>query len=136
VALGTDVGGGTGFGILKEGLQAYLAQRLAPNGRMLKAEELLYLGTKAGAEALGLGSETGDFRVGKAADFVYLRPPAQSPLAAVMRNAPSEEGMLAAILTLATAETVRETWVQGDCVFDVGQVANLRPIANRPEDGQ
>jgi guanine deaminase len=136
VALGTDVGGGTGFGILKEGLQAYLAQRLAPNGRMLKAEELLYLGTKAGAEALGLGSETGDFRVGKAADFVYLRPPEQSPLAAVMRNAPSEEGMLAAILTLATAETVRETWVQGDCVFDVGQVANLRPIANRPEDGQ
>ena len=28
-ALGTDVGGGTGFGMLKEGLQAYLMQRVA-----------------------------------------------------------------------------------------------------------
>jgi guanine deaminase len=136
VALGTDVGGGTGFGVLKEGLQAYLTQRLAPGGRMLTAAELLYLGTRAGADALGLGGEIGDFSVGKAADFVYLRPPERSPLAAVMRNAPSEERMLAAILTLATADTVRETWVGGDCVFDVGRVANLRPIANRPEDGQ
>ncbi len=29
-ALGTDVGGGTGFGMLKEALQAYLMQRVAP----------------------------------------------------------------------------------------------------------
>jgi guanine deaminase len=117
VALGTDVGGGTGFGILKEGLQAYLTQRLAPGGRMLTAAELLYLGTKAGAEALGLGDETGDFETGKAADFVHLRPPEQSPLAAVMRNAPSGEALLAAILTLGGTESVRETWVGGDCVY-------------------
>src|SRR5262249_7420228 len=31
-ALGTDVGGGTGFGLLKEGLQAYLMQRITPDG--------------------------------------------------------------------------------------------------------
>ena len=116
VALGTDVGGGTGFGILKEGLQAYLTQRLAPEGRLLTAAELLYLGTRAGADALGMGDEIGDFGVGKAADFVYLRPPERSPLAAVLRNAPSAERMLAAILTLAGAESVRETWVGGDCV--------------------
>jgi guanine deaminase len=117
VALGTDVGGGTGFGILKEGLQAYLTQRLAPGGRMLTAAELLYLGSKAGAEALRLGDTIGDFTPGKAADFVYLRAPERSPLAAVMRNAPSEERMLGAILTLAGAESVRETWVGGDCVY-------------------
>ena len=29
-ALGTDVGGGIGFGMMKEGLHAYLMQRLAP----------------------------------------------------------------------------------------------------------
>lgn len=117
VALGTDVGGGTGFGILKEGLQAYLTQRLVSGGRMLTASELLYLGTKAGAEALGLGDVTGDFETGKAADFVYLRPPERSPLAAVMRNAPSGERLLAAVLTLAGAESIRETWVGGDCVY-------------------
>jgi guanine deaminase len=113
VALGTDVGGGTGFGILKEGLQAYLAQRLAAGGRLLTAAELLYLGTRAGADALGLGDEIGDFSAGKAADFIYLRPPERSPLAAVLRNAPSGERMLAAILTLAGSESVRETWVGG-----------------------
>lgn len=84
---------------------------------MLTAAELLYLGTNAGAEALSLGGTAGDFTAGKAADFVYLRPPERSPLAAVMRNAPSQERMLAAILTLAGAESVRETWVGGDCVF-------------------
>ena len=47
---------------------------------------LLYLATLAGAEALALGEETGDFRAGKAADFVYLRPPADSPLAAVLER--------------------------------------------------
>jgi guanine deaminase len=119
VALGTDVGGGTGFGILKEGLQAYLTQRLAPGGRSLSAAELLYLGTRAGADALGLGHEIGDFSAGKAADFVYLRPPERGPLAAVLRNAPSAERMLAAILTLAGAESVRETWVGGDCVHKI-----------------
>ena len=90
-ALGTDVGGGTGFGMLKEGLQAYLLQRIAPDGVLLDAGHLLYLATLAGAEALGLSHETGDFRAGKSADFVYLRPPADSPLAAVLEREQSPE---------------------------------------------
>src|SRR6185312_16228514 len=79
IALGTDVGGGTGFGILKEALQAYLLQRIAPDGALLDAAQMLYLATRAGAEALGLESEIGDFEPGKAADIVYLKPPADSP---------------------------------------------------------
>ena len=47
-ALGTDVGGGTGFGMLKEGLQAYLMQRLANgSGAALLTAHLLYLVTRA-----------------------------------------------------------------------------------------
>jgi guanine deaminase len=115
-ALGTDVGGGTGFGMLKEGLQAYLLQRLAPDGMVLDAGHLLYLATLAGAEALGLGDEAGDFRAGKSADFVYLRPPAASPLAAVLEREQSPEQALAAIFTLASAETVREVRVEGSVV--------------------
>jgi len=116
-ALGTDVGGGTGFGLLKEGLQAYLLQRIAPDGMLLDAGHLLYLATLAGAEALGLSGETGDFRTGKFADFVYLRPPADSPLAAVLERAQSPERVLAAIFTLAGAESVREVRVEGSIVF-------------------
>ncbi len=116
-ALGTDVGGGTGFGMLKEGLQAYLLQRLASDGMTLNAGHLLYLSTRAGAEALGLADQIGDFGPGKSADYLYLRPPTASPLAAVMRNAQNSERLLASIFTLAGAECVQEVYVQGDIVY-------------------
>jgi len=112
-ALGSDVGGGTGFGMLKEGLQAYLLQRLAPEGFPLAAEHLLYLATLAGAEALGLEGEIGDFTPGKSADLVYVHAPEASPLAAVMRNAPSAGHLLSAIFTLADSSCIARTWVEG-----------------------
>jgi len=116
-ALGTDVGGGTGFGMLKEGLQAYLLQRLAPDGVLLSPGHLLYLATRAGAEALGLDEEIGDFSPGKAADMVYLRPPEGSPLAAVTEQASDAERILAALFTLGGAESVREVRVEGAAVY-------------------
>ena len=116
-ALGTDVGGGTGFGLLKEGLQAYMLQRVIPDGMLLTSAHLLYLTTRAGAEVLGLSGETGDFGIGKSADFVYLKPPANSSLAAVLEREQSLESMLSAIFTLAGAESVREVRVEGSVVY-------------------
>ena len=116
-ALGTDVGGGTGFGMLKEALQAYLMQRVAPHGFVLDSAHLLYLATRAGAEALGLSHEIGDFHPGKAADFVYLRPVAGSPLAAIAGESENPERVLSAIFTLAGQETVHEVRVQGTVVY-------------------
>jgi guanine deaminase len=122
VALGSDVGAGTGFGILKEGLQAYLMQRLTPEGFPLTPAHLLYLATRAGAEALGMGGEIGDFSVGKAADCVYLRPPAPSPLASIAASGASRVGdadhVLGAVFTLAGIESVREVRVEGDVVYE------------------
>ncbi|HWX55762.1 MAG TPA: guanine deaminase [Verrucomicrobiae bacterium] len=116
-AMGTDVGAGTGFGLLKEGLQAYMMQRLAPEGFPLGPAHLLYLATRAGAEALGLETKIGDFQPGKAADFVYLRPPRHSPLAVVSAHANSPEHLLAALFTLAGAESVCEVCVEGVPVY-------------------
>jgi guanine deaminase len=116
VALGTDVGGGTGFGLLKEALQAYLLQRLAPEGALLDAAQMLYLATRAGADAIGLENETGDFQPGKAADVVYIRPPSDSPLSAVLERTETPEQVLAAIFTLAGAESVQEVRVEGSIV--------------------
>jgi guanine deaminase len=116
VALGTDVGGGTGPGMLKEGLQAYLMQRVAPEGVMLDAARLLYLSTLAGAEALGLAHEIGSLCPGKSADFVYLRPPAGSALDTVLQHAAAPEDVLAALFTLGGAESVREVRVEGTVV--------------------
>jgi guanine deaminase len=116
-ALGTDVGGGTGFGMMKEALQCYLQQRVARESFTLTPSQMLYLATRAGAEALALGDETGDFSAGKAADLVYLRAPAGSVLASVLNEAESPDRMLGALFTMAGAESVVEVQVAGDVVF-------------------
>ena len=116
-ALGTDVGGGLGFGMLKEGLQAYLMQRLSPDPQGLDAARLLYMATRAGAAAMGLETEIGDFKPGKAADFVYLRAQEGSVLEAAVRHASDPAQALAAVFTLAGAESVCEVRVEGDVVF-------------------
>jgi guanine deaminase len=117
-ALGTDVAGGIGFGMLKEGLQAYLVQRVAPEPVVLDGAKLLYLATKAGGAAMMLDEETGDFSSGKSADFVYLSPPPSTPLAAVLEQAQSPERILTALFTLAGPESVREVRVAGSVVYE------------------
>jgi guanine deaminase len=116
-ALGTDVGGGLGFGMLKEALHAYLMQRLAPEPMPLDPSRMLYLVTRAGATAVGLDKEIGDFRITKAADFVYLRPAEGTVLDETVRHADTLDQVLASLLTLSGPETVREVRVEGDIVF-------------------
>ena len=115
-ALGTDVGAGTGFGILKESLQCYMMQRSLADGILLSPAHLLYLATRAGAEALGLAEETGDFTPGKSADFVRWLPPEGTPLASAMERAQSPERLLAALIAQGGAESVREVRVAGQAV--------------------
>lgn len=118
MSLGTDVGGGIGFGMLKEALHAYLMQHVAEGGFPLRTPHLLYLATRAGAEALGLAEEVGDFGVGKAADFVYLRAPEKSVLEGVVQRAGDAERALAGLLALAGSESVREVRVGGEVVYE------------------
>ncbi len=118
-ALGTDIAAGTGLGVLKEGLMAYQMQMLAPDGRRVGAAELLYLATAAGAAALGLDHEIGDFALGKSADFVLVAPPAGSTLEAVLERAESPEAALGALFTLAREESIAEVRVEGRVVWPV-----------------
>ncbi|GBF06248.1 guanine deaminase [Deinococcus aerius] len=118
VSLGTDVGGGTGFSMLKEGLQAYFMQQLlGAEGEPLGPAHLLYLATRAGAEALGLADLTGDFGGGKAFDAVYLRPPPGTTLDTVLRHAEDPGRVLADLFTLGTQADVAQVWVGGDVVY-------------------
>lgn len=117
VALGTDVGAGTGLSMLKEGLMAYQLQMLAGSGGVPPGPaHLLWLATGAGASALGLSDEVGDLSVGKSADFVLLRPPEGSTLAAVLERSESIEAKLGALFTLARSESIAEVRVAGRVV--------------------
>jgi guanine deaminase len=117
VALGCDVGAGTGFCLFKEGLQAYFMQRLrGPEGVPLTSAHLLYLATAAGAGALGLGEETGDLGAGKRFDAIWLDPRAGSPLEIGLRHADGPTDALAKVFALATPHDVEGVWVDGDRV--------------------
>jgi guanine deaminase len=117
VGLGTDVGAGTGLSLLKEGLAAHEVQMLlGGEGVRLSPAHLLWLATAGGASALGLADELGDLSVGKSADFVLVRPPAGSTLAAVLEGSPSIEAALGAVFTLAREESIAEVRVAGRVV--------------------
>jgi guanine deaminase len=114
VALGCDVGAGTGYSLFKEGLQAYFAQQLrGAAGVALSAPHLLYLATAAGAAALGLEDEVGDLGVGKSFDALWLRPPAGSALEIALRHADTPEQALARAFALATSCDVAAVWIGG-----------------------
>jgi guanine deaminase len=116
-ALGTDVGAGTGLCLLNEGLMAYQAQMLAADGVRLGPAHLLWLATRAGAQALGLGGRVGDLTPGSEADYVLLRPPADGTLAAALARSESAEQALGAVFALAREDSVAQVCVAGEPVY-------------------
>lgn len=114
VALGSDVGAGTGFSLLKEGLQAYFAQQLlGPAGYPLTPAHLLYLTTGAGARALGLADSVGDLSPGKQFDATWVCPQPGSTLDIVLRHAADAHQALAKVFALGTSADVAGVWVGG-----------------------
>lgn len=125
VSLGSDVGAGTGMSLFKEGLQAYFMQQLlAARGLPLTSAHLLHLATSAGAEALGLADEVGDFSVGKQFDALWLRPRAGSTLDIGLRHADGPDAALAKAFALATDADVASVFVAGE---PIGRAVNPAP---------
>lgn len=116
VALGSDVGGGTGFSLIKEALQAYFAQQLLGDaGLPLTPADLLHLATTAGAQALGLAG-VGHLGEGMAFDAVLIHPPRGSTLDAVLRHAEDAEDALAKVFVLGTPADIAAVWIGGEAV--------------------
>jgi len=70
VGLGTDIGGGTSFSMLRTAHEAYKVVQLQRD--KLSPFKALFLATLGGAQALYLDDRLGNFDVGKEADFVVL----------------------------------------------------------------
>ena len=130
VALGSDVGAGTGFSLFKEGLQAYFMQRLlGPDGLPLTPAHLLHLATAAGARALGLADRVGDLSVGKEFDAICLRPVRGTELDIGLRHTDSAEEALGKIFALASDADVADVWVGGQQIASGGFVRGVAPGA-------
>jgi guanine deaminase len=114
VALGSDVGAGTGLSLFKEGLQAYFVQRMrGADGMSLAPVHLLHLATAAGADALGLRGQVGDLSVGKRFDAVWVRSDDGTPLDVGLRHSDDADAALAKLFALATPHDVAAVWVDG-----------------------
>ena len=128
VALGSDVGAGTGFSLFKEGLQAYFMQQLlGDRGLPLTSAHLLHLATAAGAAALGRSGEVGMFSVGHQFDALWLRPSSGTTLAVGLRHAAGPDEALARAFALGTSADIEAVFVGGE---------RLQPSLREPDRRQ
>jgi guanine deaminase len=111
VALGSDVGGGTSFSMLRTMHEAHKVAQM----RRLPFDALdgFYLATLGGAKALGMQERIGSFERGREADFVVLRPDATPLLARRMARAQTIEARLFLLMTLGDERAIEATYIQG-----------------------
>jgi guanine deaminase len=110
-ALGSDVGAGTSFSMLRTMSEAYKVGQL--RGQSLSALRAFYLATLGGARALALDDRIGRLAPGHEADFVVLDPAATPLLERRMRATRTLEERLFAWMILGDERSVRETYVMG-----------------------
>lgn len=111
VGLGTDVGGGDSFSILRTINEAYKVQQL--KGNNLSPFQSLYLATLGGAKALDLDHVIGNFTVGKEADFIILDYKATPLIEFRLNHCKDIKEKLFAMEMLGDDRAVKETWIMG-----------------------
>ncbi|MGM7652201.1 guanine deaminase [Serratia marcescens] len=115
LGIGTDVGAGTSFNMLRTLGEAYKVGQL--QHYRLSAVEAFYHATLGGARALALDDKIGNFDVGKEADFVVLDP-AVTPLQQLRyanSATPAEQGFV--LMTLGDDRNIYRTYVDGKVVY-------------------
>jgi len=110
--LGTDIGGGDSFSLLRVCNEAYKVQQL--QGYKLSPLDALYRATLGGAQALDLDKHIGNFEPGKEADFVVLDPQATPILKRRSANSDSWQDQLFTLLMLGDDRAVHDTYVMGE----------------------
>ena len=124
VGIGTDVGGGTSYSMLRTLGEAYKIQQLL--GTSLSPAYALYLATLGGAKVLSLDDKLGSITPGKEADFALLDPKATPLLGrrTALRDDPLDTFF--ALMTLADDRAIAATYANGVCVHQ--RVASLPQI--------
>jgi len=116
VGLGTDVGGGTSFSMLRTMSAAYKMAQL--RGQALSAAQCLYLATLGSAQTLGIEGQVGKLQAGYAADIVVLDPRATALLQLRKDVAQSLDELLFALIICGDDRAVAATYVAGKRVHE------------------
>lgn len=116
VGIGTDVGGGDSFSILRTMNEAYKTQQLL--GFNIDAMQMLYFATLGGARALDLHTHIGNFEPGKEADFVVLDYAATVLMERRISLCHSIDERLFVLLMLGDDRAIRSTYSLGSCVHE------------------
>lgn len=111
VGIGTDVGGGTSFSMLRTLAEAYKVLQL--KGQGLSPQQAFYLATLGGARSLYLDDRIGNFEPGKEADFVVLDPAATPIVARRLSMAQGLSERLFALMILGDDRCIAATHVLG-----------------------
>jgi guanine deaminase len=111
VGMGTDVGAGTSFSLLRTLEEAHKVGQL--QGEPLDPFLAFYLATLGSARALSLDDKIGNLAAGKEADFLVLDPAATPLLARRWSNATSVAERLFALIVLGDDRVVAETYLAG-----------------------
>jgi guanine deaminase len=115
-ALGTDIGGGTSFSLLRVLDEAYKVAQL--RRETLSPLRAFYLATLGGARALHLEDRIGSFASGREADFVALDPAATPLLARRTASAGTLAEKLFLLMTLGDERAIARTYVAGELVHE------------------
>jgi len=123
VGLGTDVGAGTSFSMLRTASAAYQVAQL--RSQKLSAFQSLFLATLGGARVLCLEDKLGNLEVGKEADFVVLN--LRSTTIMELRNQPFNASnpltlaeisdQLFATLIMGDDRAIAATYIMGEIAY-------------------
>lgn len=110
--LGTDVGAGDSFSILRAVNEAYKIQQLQRH--TLTPEKAFYLATLGGARALDLQQHIGNFEIGKEADFLVIDESATPVMSRRLSQQTDWRDRLFSLLMLGDDRCIEQTWILGE----------------------
>jgi guanine deaminase len=111
VAVGTDIGGGTHWGLPATLNAAYKTAQL--RGNRLAPRAALRMATHVNACALGLGHRIGRLATGFEADVIALNPRATDAMRLRAERADSVDDLLFLLQTMGDDRAVAATWIGG-----------------------
>jgi len=115
LSIGSDVGGGTSFSLLKTLAEGYKVCQL--KGYNLTPQQGFYHLTLGAAKSLAVDSLCGNFEAGKEADFVVIDLQATALMKRRMQSAEDINDQLFALMMLGDDRNIVATHILGECRY-------------------